>query len=396
MLSDTSGENSEDEYDSFEPERLELDLKELKRRASLALSRTCSRVLKLTRGRFHEIFVLYFSAHDETPNEQEWSCIARISRRPESLEKLLSEVQTMRYVRSRTSIPVPDVYLCDFDVRNKVGAQFLLIERLPGRGLHTMWDTLNTEDKKAVLNDLAGVLTQLSKLKFDAIGSLNCENEVGPLVYHFPDADSEEKMGTVGPFSSTVDYLLSFLALQFEASGIRSKIESIVKSYLSVHSNQSIVSPFRLIHADFDSQNLLFIHDTTVPSGPPRLSGVIDWEYSHTGPLYFLYDYPIFIQDNDYDKSAFAENALLRNHFVRALLHSFPKGSTDRAGVRACMRKNYTLNGFYNIFMVMASGRGMFLKGGAEEYIENIEGGSGHPYEGRVDYVSDEEALSDD
>lgn len=54
-------------------------------------------------------------------------------------------------------------------------------------------------------------------------------------------------------------------------------------------------APFRLIHPDFDGQNMIFTEDG---NGPPQLSGIIDWEYTYTGPLYELYEYPIFIIDN--------------------------------------------------------------------------------------------------
>jgi hypothetical protein len=50
-----------------------------------------------------------------------------------------------------------------------------------------------------------------------------------------------------------------------------------------------------MIHADFDVQNMLF-QDAQDGSGL-TLTRPIDFEFSHTGPIYFLYDYPIFIQD---------------------------------------------------------------------------------------------------
>jgi hypothetical protein len=50
--------------------------------------------------------------------------------------------------------------------------------------------------------------------------------------------------------------------------------------------------PFRLRHG----KNLLFARSNDNASSP-RLVGVIDWDYSHTAPLYFLYEYPTFIQD---------------------------------------------------------------------------------------------------
>jgi len=63
-------------------------------------------------------------------------------------EKLVREVETMKYVRLRTSIPVPEVYYYDFNLTNSVGAQFMLLERKPGRHLYKIWDKLSLDHKK--------------------------------------------------------------------------------------------------------------------------------------------------------------------------------------------------------------------------------------------------------
>jgi hypothetical protein len=81
--------------------------------------------------------------------------------------------------------------------------------------------------------------------------------------------------------------------------------------------------------------------------------GVIDWEYAHTSPLYFLYDYPIFIQDKDCDKSAYLTNAILQRHFVRELLSQFPRGSEAHTEAKETMvAKCSTLNTFEDIFIL--------------------------------------------
>ena len=257
---------SDDEYDSDEPVPLVLDFNELTRRASIALSRTCTRWRKLTKGRFHEIFVLSFSSDDSSQGdmkggdvlEKEWSCIARVSREPETVEKLRSEVETMQYVRSQTSIPVPEIYEYDFEVKNNVGAQFILMERIPGHHLYQLWDKLPLDHKKVVLSDIARLLAQLSQLKFHRIGCLGSGDKVGPLLYRIGDATVGERTCKDGPFESTLEYLLSFLNAQTDMSEVFSEVEAILESYMSTHGNSpSLAAPYRLIHADFDAQNLL-------------------------------------------------------------------------------------------------------------------------------------------
>jgi hypothetical protein len=254
---------SDDEYDSDEPSPLKLDFKELTRRASLAVPRPCTRWRKLTKGRYHEIFVLFFGSDDnyqsETErgdfHEKEWSCIARVSRKPESIQKLLSEVQTMEYASSHSSIPVPEIYAYDFELNNNVGAQFLLMERIPGCHLYRLWDKLTLEHKKSVISDIAGILTQLSQLKFDRIGCLTSDDHVGPLLRCMGDGTGAERTLdlTVGPFQNTLQYLLSFVNTQTDGSEVFTEMETYLESYLSVHSDlASLAAPFGLIHADFD------------------------------------------------------------------------------------------------------------------------------------------------
>src|SRR5436309_14585462 len=121
-----SGILSDEEYDSDEPAPLLLDFNQLTRRASLAVSQTCIGWHKLTTGRFHEIFVLSFGGDESFQGGArgtgvpgtEWSCIARVSREPEMVEKLMREVETMQYVRSQTSIAVPEIYAYDFQPQN--------------------------------------------------------------------------------------------------------------------------------------------------------------------------------------------------------------------------------------------------------------------------------------
>lgn len=406
---------SDEEYDSDEPAPLVLDFNQLTRRASLAVSRTCTGWRKLTKGRFHEIFVLFFggnagesiqggaSGPDVPGSESEWSCIARVSREPEMIEKLMSEVETMQYVRSQTSIPVPEIYTYDFRLKNSVGAQFMLMERMPGRHLYQLWDHLTLDHKKIVLSDIARVMAQMSQLKFDRIGCLSAIRGVGSLICRMGDDRGGENTCTGGPFESTLDYLLYFLNAQTDGSEVFSKVEAVLRSYMSTHGNSPALSPpFRLIHADLDAQNLLFtggIGDTsgTNDVAPPRISGVIDWEHAYTGPVYFLYEYPIFIQDSDDNKAAYADNAILRPHFVRALRQCSPKGSAERMEVKASMKKNYTLNWFHDVIVGMAGGLGLQgLKIVSTEYVCNVRNGTGKTYRGRFDYLSDEEVLSDD
>lgn len=387
--------SSDDSHPALEP-----DVDELLACISLQVGKQLSSARKLTRGRYHEIYALL------SPDKR-WGCIARLSRSTESKEKLLSEVATMKYIRAHTQIPVPEVYYHDFSTTNAVGMQFIAMEHLPGRHLYQIWDDLTMDHKKAALSQIATVLGQLAQLKFPRIGSILEDFTLGPLL-RMSNRATDFNWITIanGPFDSTWDYLASIIETEFthhkesggeDVDSIHVNVRSILHAYYVQHANSSsICPPFRLLHTDFDGQNMLFTDPMHANGAPPRLTGIIDWEYAHTTPLYFLYDYPIFIQDNDNEQNAYAANAILRHHFVRELYSQFPRDSEAYEEARESMRvKCSTLNTFCNIFMLCGM-EWKFLKGCALEYIRQEKEGIGKVYHGREDWVPDPELDSDE
>ncbi|KAJ5256766.1 hypothetical protein N7478_012870 [Penicillium angulare] len=164
------------------------------------------------------------------------------------------------------------------------------------------------DHKKNVLTQIASVLTRLAALHFDGIGKGK-------------------------PFKSTLDYLLALIPeIAVDFAGYEELVETR-QHLLEYHSSKSDAPCFgpliRLIHTDYDAQNLLLVNSRDSSDKPPVLSGVIDFEYAYAGPLYYLYEYPIFFQDVDFSLGLYEQNAILRSHFVRALRQPFPKGSPD-------------------------------------------------------------------
>jgi hypothetical protein len=155
------------------------------------------RFQKLTKGRYHEIFVAQCfedltsrtfqegitlekgesSAKDEISADSNplWECIVRFSRQPEPPAKLLSELDTITLIRRNYStVPVPQIYGINFgnDIRYQVGAQYMIMEKLPGRHLCRIWDKLDLEDKLKATEQIASVLATLSRISKNVIGSL--------------------------------------------------------------------------------------------------------------------------------------------------------------------------------------------------------------------------------
>ncbi|KIM87993.1 hypothetical protein PILCRDRAFT_85748 [Piloderma croceum F 1598] len=391
-----SGASSNDSYDSDELPPLEPNVDELLSLVSHQVGRQLLFIRRLTRGRYHEVHALF------SPDRQ-WSCIARLSRSIESTAKLSSELATMKYVRAQTRIPVPEVYCYDFSPTNSVGMQFIAMEHIPGRHLYQIWDDLTMDHKKATLSQIAAVLGQLAQLKFPQE-----DFKLGSLLRMKNQVDDPKNGVTVasGPFTSTFDYFASVIEGEIihhrssegeDVDSLLFDVKSILQAYNLQHaSSSSIRPPFRLLHADFDDQNVLFTDPKYTNGAPPRLTGVIDWEYAHTAPVYFLYEYPIFIQDNDNEQNAYVTNAILRPHFVQELCTQFPRDSEAYMEVRECMSaKCSTLNTFRDIFMLCGMEWKM-LKSCVLEYIREEKDGTGEAYRSRFDWVPDHEIEGDE
>ncbi|KAK3712960.1 hypothetical protein LTR37_008845 [Vermiconidia calcicola] len=394
---DVEGYGSGHSWASDEYEALDLNYDALKHVATCYVPGDhgkCTNIETLERGSFHEIRILEFA--------DGWSCIGRFTRnKHEHLSITESEIATVKYVRQHTTIPVPETYFVNFDPTHAVGSAFVLMERMQGIHLYAIWEKLNTDQRFAVVEQIADVLAQLASLKFEKIGSINIHGEVGPLQSHAIPPTSSAR----GPFSSVADYMLSFVP---DVSQSPAKVKAYypeirlrVRKYVEDQTDDPIYNPpFRLIHGDFDAQNLLFTWPDRSQS--PKLSGVIDWDYSYTGPLYYLFEYPIFIQDVDLSaatEAKYPENKLLRKNLVRFLAQRSPKGSIEREDARECFRqKSFIMNIYRNFFMTFGWKNAEQELNRVQRYADEIcDRGDEEwfPYTGRCDWEPDSELESE-
>ncbi|KAL2196046.1 kinase-like domain-containing protein [Corynascus similis CBS 632.67] len=373
-------------YDLDEPPELELDLGKLIDRASDIMKTKCTSAEKLTRGTSHEVFTLWFEEGPSAPPylaRAGFSCIARFMRRSGDTAKAVSEIATAKYLKRFTRIPVPEIYYYDLHGQDDAGAPFVIMEKMPGCHLNKIWDDLPLEGKKSVLSEIALVVAQLASLKFDQIGSLD-EHGVGPLIN--PCLDHP-----MGPFQSVAEYLRSFISADSAESllgkELLAQVENELDQFLSVSGQAAYLQPpYCLIHADFDGQNMLFVES---PDGLGlKLAGLIDFEYAYTGPLYFLYEYPISIQDVSWSEEFYAENAILRAHFVRAIYDALPDSEARSTFIAALNGKNFVLSGFKNSFMTIKYSE-KTLVSFSRYYIENLKDGTELAHSGRLNYISE-------
>lgn len=88
--------------------------------------------------------------------------------------KVESDVATTEFVRHTTTIPVPIIYAFDSSPTNKLGFEWMLMEKVEGVSLYDVWDTMAYSSKQKLSRTVANWMDQLSRLQFNQIGSLYC------------------------------------------------------------------------------------------------------------------------------------------------------------------------------------------------------------------------------
>ncbi|KAF5136338.1 hypothetical protein E5D57_000098 [Metarhizium anisopliae] len=209
---------------------------------------------------------------------------------------MLSEIATLKTVKSRTTIPVPEVFFFDTSLSNEFGFPYILMERLKGRVLDsTIASKVPAECLPQVSRQPADVLFQLENLSFDCLGRIWCgENCDEP-----PTIIPWEREDTASAIPHIETSLEWFYLSRQDAN--RSALEAhasdpewttacwVLKTAIShIIIEDRLRGPFPLCHFDLHYGKLLFDDEY-------NLTGVLDWSLTATAPLKRLAVSPEFI-----------------------------------------------------------------------------------------------------
>lgn len=75
-------------------------------------------------------------------------------------------------VRTHTSIPVPRALDWDGNMGNFVGAEFIILEKIPGVPLSQKWASISDVDRYAIIEKVVKFEKELADCRFPAYGSL--------------------------------------------------------------------------------------------------------------------------------------------------------------------------------------------------------------------------------
>ncbi len=115
---------------------------------------------------------------------------------------IASEVATLDLVRAN-HVPVPKVLYYSADTDNPVGAEFMIMEKLPGRPIGEMWFDLSEDQRLKIISEVVQTEVKLSKIDLPAYGSVYYERDLPPDMSRTVIAPtSVNKELCIGPYAS--------------------------------------------------------------------------------------------------------------------------------------------------------------------------------------------------
>ena len=281
-------------------------------------------------------------------------------------EALESKAFTMRWMRGKTTIPVPEVYGFNSSIENAIGCPYIMMEYIEGQSLYKGWfnpqaSPARLEQFRArALQTIAAAMVQLHRIRFQTSGSLRFRPDgtlcgfqsarvadfMGMAARPLDDPSRDVPFSQKGPFKDPMDCLLfnfNRRELMYDDSAhVRGLHESLrLFTQWTLEPVCGDRHPFVLGHPDFDLQNILVKEDGT-------LCGIIDWDgvgaVPHTVgclryPLWLTHDWEP--SSYNYDaatggkkvKSDRRENSPIENQFYRQMYARFMEAELSHQGM---------------------------------------------------------------
>ena len=185
----------------------------------------------------------------------------------------MAEAAAMRFVRAKTSIPVPEVF--DAHIEEGTGYGYIAMQYVDGKPLDQAWGSYTEAQKENVVKELKQYMEELRSITGDSIGSVDGS--------HCEDQFFSNIPGGYGPYKSETAFNKGLVhALQDRGENTWT---NMVVRFIEALPPHKIV----LTHNDLAPRNIL-VKDA-------KVVGIVDWELSGFYPEYWEYVKALFWPD---------------------------------------------------------------------------------------------------
>jgi serine/threonine protein kinase len=237
---------------------------------------------KFANGTFNVAFEIKFS------DSIRWIARIKLQQGDRDVAKhsMLNEIGVMRYVKSKTTIPVPEVYDFDTNSDNPLGFAYMLMETLPGRTFKKDFPvSIPPEYWTNFTTQLADYYHQLSCLRFDQIGIVNFEWDAEKEQFEEPTIGPSLHRGE-GPFVTSLEYLQAQREREEDIVKRECRDDEQWEVAMWIHrqalpfatSEKTLHGPFPLCHMDLYPRNVLVDENY-------HITGIIDWAGAQAVPV---------------------------------------------------------------------------------------------------------------
>ncbi|RWQ93860.1 kinase-like domain-containing protein [Paecilomyces variotii] len=234
-----------------------------------------------------------------------------------------SEVATLEFLQSLTTIRVPKVLAWSSRSDNPIGVEYIIMEKIPGIPLTERWETMNLLECYKIIDQIVDMEKELKSLKYPAYGSIYLRDDVSNEFQGcpFPSVQDPAQLFCVGPYCNGIsllenvdksatdagpwlsfddytcsipqcelDFIAKFPSKSVDEYGtLLAKASSIFPALSRDPRVTKLSSPF-LRHPYLDLSNILIS-----PDDATAIQGIVDWQSSKITPLFVQAHFPDFV-----------------------------------------------------------------------------------------------------
>ncbi|KAH8710213.1 hypothetical protein GQ44DRAFT_763149 [Phaeosphaeriaceae sp. PMI808] len=247
-----------------------------------------------------------------------------------------SEVAVLKFIRTRTQVPVPKVLAWSSDALNPVGAEYIIMEKATGQQLFTAWSAMTIDEQFSLVEQLTQFEAELASIQFPANGSLYLRESmtdsnswvalnqsidpsgqfcIGPSCERAWSTQGNIVASNNGPWLNLSSFGLALIEREMLRVGHQNLISAFGPPRGSVDEQSAILNMAKEVMSRLDTVTLINrasrpvlwridLHMGNIyskPEDPAKICSLIDWQSIVVSPLYLQARFPEFLSvDDDY------------------------------------------------------------------------------------------------